>query len=102
MLGGAIAAAAGYLVIRPPLDMWPSIEELSADYRTGEGEQRKVMLAPDISVELNTQTSPGAAACAERNAGRIDLGRGLGGRPKVVVDAAGDAGTRRTHRCAAG
>ncbi|MGY4317870.1 FecR family protein [Bradyrhizobium sp. JR3.5] len=57
VLGGAIAATAGYVMIRPPLDMWPSIEELSADYRTGKGEQRKVMLAPDISVELNTQTS---------------------------------------------
>ncbi|GKQ53268.1 FecR domain-containing protein [Bradyrhizobium sp. Ce-3] len=57
VLGGAIAAAAGYVMIHPPLEMWPSIEELSADYRTGKGEQRKVMLAPDISVELNTQTS---------------------------------------------
>src|SRR5580698_6775690 len=35
-LGGAIAAAAaGYLVVRPPLGLWPSLEELSADYRTG-------------------------------------------------------------------
>jgi transmembrane sensor len=57
-LGGAVAAAAaGYLVVRPPLGLWPSLEELSADYRTGKGEQRKVAVAPDVSVELNTQTS---------------------------------------------
>jgi transmembrane sensor len=57
MLGGAIAAAGGYVMIHPPLGMWPSIEELSADYRTGKGEHRKVMVAPDVSIELNTQTS---------------------------------------------
>ena len=57
-LGGAMAAAAaGYLVIRPPLGLWPSLEELSADYRTGKGEQRKVVVSSDVSLELNTQTS---------------------------------------------
>jgi transmembrane sensor len=57
-LGGAIAAtAAGYLVVYPPLGLWPSLEEMSADYRTGKGEQRKVVIAPDLSLELNTQTS---------------------------------------------
>lgn len=57
-LGGAVAAAAaGYLVVRPPLGMWPSLEELSADYRTGKGEQRKIAVSSDVSLELNTQTS---------------------------------------------
>lgn len=57
-LGGAIAAAVGgYLVVRPPLGLWPSLEELSADYRTGKGEQRKVAVTPDVSLEMNTQTS---------------------------------------------
>jgi transmembrane sensor len=57
-LSGAIAAsAAGYLVVYPPLGLWPSLGELSADYRTGKGEQRKVVIAPDLSLELNTQTS---------------------------------------------
>ena len=57
-LGGAIAAAtAGYLVVRPPLGLWPSLEELSADYRTGKGEQRKIVVSSDVSMELNTQTS---------------------------------------------
>jgi transmembrane sensor len=57
-LGSAIAAAAaGYMVVRPPLGLWPSLQELSADYRTGKGEQRKIAVTPDISLELNTQTS---------------------------------------------
>ncbi|WP_246801366.1 FecR family protein [Bradyrhizobium genosp. L] len=71
VLGGAMAAAAGYVMFRPPLDMWPSIEELSADYRTGKGEQRKVALAPDISVELNTQTS--LALRSAPNETRVEL-----------------------------
>jgi transmembrane sensor len=58
LLGGAIAAAtAGYLVINPPLGLWPSLEELSADYRTGKGEHRKITVAANVALELNTQTS---------------------------------------------
>lgn len=51
-LGGGLAAAsiaAGvYVAARPPLDLWPSIAEFGADYRTGTGEQRDVSFA-DIS-----------------------------------------------------
>jgi transmembrane sensor len=59
LIGGAIAAsvAAGYLVVRPPLGLWPSLEELSADYRTGKGEQRNITLSDNVSLTLNTQTS---------------------------------------------
>lgn len=58
-LGGAMAAAvtAGVVVVRPPLDLWPSFNELAADYRTGVGEQRKIALAERASVEMNTRTS---------------------------------------------
>jgi transmembrane sensor len=72
VLGGAIAAAAaGYLVVRPPLDLWPSLEELSADYRTGKGEQRKVLVATDVSLQLNTQTS--VALRSAQNETQIEL-----------------------------
>lgn len=58
MLGGALAASvAAAAVIRPPLDLWPSIFELEADYRTGTGEQRQVAIADVASVEMNTRTS---------------------------------------------
>jgi transmembrane sensor len=60
MLGGglaAAAAAAGYAIIQPPMGMWPSWQELSGDYRTAKGEQRKIELTQGVSLDLNTQTS---------------------------------------------
>lgn len=58
VLAGALGAGmAGYFIVRPPLGMWPSLAELSADYRTSKGEQRSVALAGDIFVQMNTQTS---------------------------------------------
>jgi len=80
-LGGAIAAAAaGYLIVRPPLGLWPSLEELSADYRTGKGELRKVAVAPNVSLELNTQTS--IALRPAPNETRIEL---ISGEASVVA-----------------
>jgi transmembrane sensor len=58
-IGGAVAAAsvaAGYGIVRPPFDLWPSLEELTANYRTGTGEQKRIALG-DVTIELNTQTS---------------------------------------------
>ncbi len=61
VLGGGIAAAAAasltYAVVDPPFGLWPSLQELSADYRTGKGERRKIDVASGVSIELNTQTS---------------------------------------------
>lgn len=60
MLGGtaaAIAAGGVYGALDPPLELWPSLSELAADYRTGTGEQRHVTLADDIAINLNTQSS---------------------------------------------
>ena len=59
-LGGAAAAsavAAGYLVVRPPLEFWPSLAELAADYRTGTGQQQQIAFEDNVSVKLNTRTS---------------------------------------------
>lgn len=59
VLGGASALAASvaaYAVVNPPLDLWPSFEELSADYRTAVGEQRRVKVA-DVAIQMNTRTS---------------------------------------------
>jgi transmembrane sensor len=55
--GGLAAATAGYLVVRPPFDLWPSYAELSADHRTGAGEQRRLTLVDAVSLDLNTKTS---------------------------------------------
>jgi transmembrane sensor len=56
-LGAALAASAAYLVVRPPANMWPSFAELTADVRTGVGEQRQLSVADRVSLELNTRTS---------------------------------------------
>ncbi len=57
-LGGAIAASAvAYMVVRPPFELWPSLAELRADYRTAKGEQRRVDLGGGAVMEMNTQTS---------------------------------------------
>jgi transmembrane sensor len=58
MLGGAVAAgAACYLLAEPPFQLWPSLTEFMADYRTGTGEQHLVALPGGISIDMNTQTS---------------------------------------------
>jgi transmembrane sensor len=53
----AAAGAAAYAVVRPPFDLWPSLAELRASYRTATGEQRQIALTGGLSIVLNTQTS---------------------------------------------
>lgn len=58
VIGGALAAAAaGIMVVHPPFDLWPSLLELRADYRTGVGEQREVAVVDGVAVQMNTRTS---------------------------------------------
>jgi transmembrane sensor len=88
-LGGAIAASAAgaaFLVARPPLELWPSLSELSADYRTETGEQRQIALAGSVSVELNTQTSIVLRSSAEGPEGfELIAGEALVSAPKSSV-----------------
>lgn len=82
LLAGAMAAgSAGVMIVRPPFDLWPSLRELSADYRTGKGEQRQVKLGPDISLRLNTLTSVAVQSAASQP--RIELISG-----EAVIDVA--------------
>lgn len=79
-LGGAMAAsAAGVVMVRPPLALWPSFAELRADYRTGVGEQRTIQLGNGASAELNTRTS--ASLLSDRRMAGLDLIAG-----EVAVD----------------
>jgi transmembrane sensor len=57
--GGAALAASlvGLAVVHPPLNLWRSLSELKADYRTQTGERRNIEVLGGVSVELNTQTS---------------------------------------------
>ncbi len=91
-VGFAIAAGASWLALRPPLQLWPSIGEFAADYRTGTGEQRRVVLSDRVAVEMNTQTRinlTSSSAGGTRQRG-IDL---LEGEAEIVagMPAAGRA-----------
>ncbi|KVN21075.1 MULTISPECIES: FecR domain-containing protein [unclassified Burkholderia] len=55
-VGFAVAAGASWLALRPPMRLWPSLGDLAADYRTGTGEQRRIALSSQVTVEMNTQT----------------------------------------------
>jgi transmembrane sensor len=100
ILGGGVATLAAvsvYAMIRPPLDLWPSLSELNADYRTGTGEQRNVTFANDIAINLNTQTSL-AIRPPEGEQDRIELISGEAAfatsratRPFIVLAADGKA-----------
>jgi transmembrane sensor len=55
---GALAASvAGFMVVRPPLGLWPSLAELMSDHRTEPGEQYAFAPSSGIHVLLNTKTS---------------------------------------------
>lgn len=81
LIGGALAASvvAGYVGVRSPMGLWPSLEELSADYRTAKGERRDIALAGDVSLKLNTQTS-----IAVRSSGREPHLEVLSGEAAIV------------------
>ena len=105
-LGGsavaATAAAAGYLIVWPPLGLWPSLSELMAEYRTVTGEQRQLATAGGAAVEMNTQTSLNVAAVAGGDGDRIELIAGEAivttgattSKPVVVVAADGRTNAR--------
>lgn len=57
LLGGALAATAVGLMYRPPLSLWPSLQEWGADYRTAKGEQRHLRLDHGLVVDINTATT---------------------------------------------
>ena len=80
-LGGALAAGVAWLTVRPPLDLWPSIGEFAADYRTGTGEQRQLALADGLQVEMNTQTRINVRTDVQ--AGAVEL---LAGEAEILVN----------------
>jgi transmembrane sensor len=104
VLGGAIAAAASYAMIHPPLGMWPSLAELKGDYRTTRGEQRQITLPDQVSVKLNTQTSI-ALGAREIAVDRVELINGEaafatppGAERTLVVQAADLTASARNAR----
>jgi transmembrane sensor len=87
LLGGGLAASvAGIAVIavRPPLELWPSLSELTADFRTSAGEQRELMLAGRVLIDLNTRTSL-AVGSAYASEARLVAGEALISSPPQVA-----------------
>ncbi|WP_434031362.1 FecR family protein [[Pseudomonas] boreopolis] len=89
-IGGALAAPAALVALaawRPPLGLWPSLDELRADYRTSTGERRQVQLAGRAVVEMDAQTSlrvaDGPVQAMELVAGRAGV-RLSGARPFTI------------------
>ncbi|VFR25116.1 Sigma factor regulator VreR (cytoplasmic membrane-localized) of trans-envelope signaling system [plant metagenome] len=57
-LAGAAASVAGvWLAVESPLGLWPSLDSLAADHHTGTGEQKHLVLADGLTVEMNTRTA---------------------------------------------
>lgn len=101
--GGAMAAsAAAVSVIRPPLALWPSFSELSADYRTAIGESQQIELAGQVALRMNTRTSVDLRSSSD-DGERIELVAGEAGikaqdqhsRPIMVI--AGDGHVQATN-----
>jgi transmembrane sensor len=101
--GGVAASVAGALIVRPPLGLWPSLNDLvqdaAANYRTAPGQQQGVALAPDVSVVLNTRTRLARDASEPQRAATLLNGEALFTvRPTAAVFSvragAGSAGAR--------
>ncbi|MGX9697931.1 FecR family protein [Janthinobacterium lividum] len=90
-LGGALAAGVAVLALRPPLGAWPSLQEWSADYRTGTGEQRQVALSQQMTVQMNTQTRIDVRApeAIELLGGEAEILASGARQPVTVVAGAG-------------
>ena len=80
----AAAASAAYLMVRPPLSLWPSYADLTADYRTGAAEHRQLTFGGATSVDLNSKTSV-AIRSETASAREIEL---LSGEVAISVRAA--------------
>jgi transmembrane sensor len=95
MLGGGLAASAAYLIARPPLGLWPSLSELTSDYRTVTGQQRRITTGGGATIDLNTQTSldvrlaPGGADRIELIAGEAAITTAANASRSIVA-LAGD------------
>ncbi|MCR6477775.1 FecR domain-containing protein [Variovorax sp. ZS18.2.2] len=100
LLGAGLSAAGAAAVvaaIHPPLALWPSWSELSADYRTGTGQQARVALSEQVEITLNTQTSLAVQAAGSSEgsdrirliAGEASIQRGPGARPVELMAGSG-------------
>jgi transmembrane sensor len=75
LVGAAAACGVAFSLLRhPPLDLWPSLDELRADFRTTKGERRMVAVDDGVAVTMNTQTSLTIASQGDRPVVRLVAG----------------------------
>lgn len=79
--GGTMAAIGIFMMIRPPLDLWPSLAELMADHRTVAGQRYAFAPVDGVKVEMNSSTS----VSLQGNGMGVDL---IDGEAFVTVDRA--------------
>lgn len=89
-LGGAVAApVVAWFTLHPPMQLWPGVGEFMADYRTGTGEQKQVVMEDGTVVEMNTQTRIDRRVDASgRNAIELLAGEAEVSTPSLAVSAA--------------
>jgi transmembrane sensor len=88
LLGGALACSvAAYAAVRPPLELWPSVRDLMADYRTAVGEKRDLTIPGGAELTLNTGTSINVREGGKDDAERVEIVRG---EAAVAIDSASD------------
>lgn len=91
VLGGALAtSSAAYLVVSPPLQLWPSLQDVMADYRTAAGEQRRLTIDGGVKVTLNTGTSVNVQS-SDASLDRIEI---LTGEAVIAAEASGQREVR--------
>jgi transmembrane sensor len=95
LLAGAAVASIAYLLVRPPLHLWPAVTELMAAYRTATGERRQLAIASGIAVEMDTQTSVTAPVTVDQSysleliSGQLAVSVQAAAARSIVVAAAG-------------
>ena len=100
---GAMAAGGAAVAVWPPLSLWPSLLDFTADFRTGTAEQRELALSDQLHVQMNTQTrinQRGAQAgneAIELVAGEAQVEAAGSGAPVVVYAGAGATRARQAR-----
>jgi len=98
-----MAAGGAAVAVWPPLSLWPSLLDFTADFRTGTAEQRELALSDQLRVQMNTQTrinQRGAQAgneAIELVAGEAQVEAAGGGAPGVVYAGAGATRARQAR-----
>lgn len=86
--GTAAVAAMTFGIANPPLGLWPSFAELTADHRTAVGERYAFAPMSGVKVEMNSRTALSLIDAAGQGAGGVSL---VTGETFVTAEGLGQA-----------